>query len=54
MRETGDWEAWLEFFLTGVIETSTEAVETARQLLTLFQEHRTLLDSQAASDMSFL
>ncbi|MFT6864870.1 MAG: Fic family protein [Akkermansiaceae bacterium] len=49
VRETGDWEAWLEFFLTGVIETSTEAVETARQLLTLFQEHRTLLDSQAAS-----
>ncbi|MGB8402368.1 Fic family protein [Bradyrhizobium sp.] len=41
VRDRGDWEAWVEFFLAGVIETANEAVETARQLLTLFEEDRT-------------
>jgi Fic family protein len=40
VRDRGDWEAWVEFFLTGVVETANEAVETARQLLTLFEEDR--------------
>ena len=38
VRHRGDWEAWLEFFLDGVAETAEGAVETARRLLTLFQE----------------
>jgi Fic family protein len=41
VRDRGDWEAWVEFFLTGVIETANEAVETAQKLLTLFDEDRT-------------
>jgi len=36
VREKGDWEAWLDFFLTGVAETSTQAAETAAELLRLF------------------
>ncbi len=36
VRERGDWEAWLEFFLTGVAETSKQAAETAAELLRLF------------------
>jgi Fic family protein len=40
VRDRGDWEAWIEFFLSGVIETATEAVETARQLLMLFEDDR--------------
>jgi cell filamentation protein, protein adenylyltransferase len=40
VRDRGDWEAWIEFFLTGVTETANEAVETARQLLALFEEDR--------------
>jgi Fic family protein len=35
VRLTGDWEAWLHFFLTGVTETATEAAETARALMEL-------------------
>ncbi len=35
VRETGDWEAWLNFFAEAVIVTATQAVETARQLLDL-------------------
>jgi Fic family protein len=40
VREEGNWEAWLEFFLTGVIETSHQAASTARELLQVFSEDR--------------
>ena len=32
MRLTGDWESWLAFFLEGVEETATGAVDTCRRL----------------------
>ena len=35
VRLTGDWEAWLTFFLIGVAETAREASETARALMSL-------------------
>jgi Fic family protein len=37
MRDTGDWEAWLDFFLEGVRETATGAVDTAHRLLAMFE-----------------
>ncbi len=40
VRETGDWEGWLGFFLTGVEETAEGATETARRILALFETHR--------------
>lgn len=40
VRETGDWEAWIEFFLTGVKETSEQAVSTARRILALLDSDR--------------
>ena len=40
VRTTGDWEAWLAFFLEGVLETAEGAVATARRLVALFQEDR--------------
>ena len=38
VRQTGDWESWLRFFLTGIRETSEQAVATARRLRTLFTD----------------
>ncbi len=38
VRSEGDWEAWLDFFLEGVESTATNAVQTARRLVTLFKE----------------
>jgi Fic family protein len=35
VRLTGDWEAWLRFFLTGVAETAAQAADTARALMKL-------------------
>ncbi len=40
VRETGNWEAWLEFFLTGVRETAEQAVNAARRILTLLDSDR--------------
>ncbi|TCP29541.1 Fic/DOC family protein [Rhodothalassium salexigens DSM 2132] len=38
--ENGDWEAWLEFFLDGIAETSLQASEAAREILALFEADR--------------
>jgi Fic family protein len=37
VRTTGDWEAWLDFFLEGVSETAAAAVDTAHRLISMFQ-----------------
>ncbi len=37
VRATGDWEVWLDFFLTGVRDTATAAVDTTHRLLALFE-----------------
>jgi Fic family protein len=38
VRHTGDWEAWLEFFLEGVELTASGAVATANRMLELFRD----------------
>lgn len=40
MRDRGMWEQWLVFFLRGIVEVSGQATDTARQILTLREEHR--------------
>jgi Fic family protein len=40
VRTSGDWETWVEFFLTGVRDTSNQAAETARRILTLLETDR--------------
>ena len=58
VRTTGDWEAWTKFFLQGVAEVSNEATETARRIVELREEHRTLVIEQlgrgAANGLRFL
>lgn len=49
VRETGDWEAWLEFFLQGVVRTAASATQTARRLLTLFQSDSIQLQGESAT-----
>jgi Fic family protein len=41
VRLTGDWESWLEFFADAVIETATQAVDTAQQLMRLASDDGT-------------
>lgn len=43
VRDTGDWESWLEFFLNGIKIVSNEAVETIRKILKLREDNRLLI-----------
>jgi Fic family protein len=43
VRDTGNWEDWLKFFLRGVYEVAQEAAATARKIVKLKEEHRQLL-----------
>ncbi len=49
VRETGNWEAWIEFFLQGVIETANQATETAKAILDLFQHNQKLIEGSEKS-----
>jgi Fic family protein len=46
IRDDGDWEGWLTFFLMGVEETSIQAADTARAILALKQNHEALLEKE--------
>jgi Fic family protein len=46
VRHDGDWEAWIEFFLQGVVETADGAVATARRLVAVFSADRELIQTQ--------
>ena len=51
VREEGDWEAWLEFFLTGVADTANQAFDAASRIVELFKQdrERITLESERAS-----
>ncbi len=46
VRRTGDWEAWLAFFLEGVRITADGAVGTSGRLLDLFASDRARIERQ--------
>ena len=57
IRQDGNWEGWLKFFLKGVTEVSEDATLTARKILELREQGRTLiadrLDSSPAGQRLF-
>jgi Fic family protein len=40
IRDAGDWEGWLIFFLRGISEVSVQAAETARRILDIRERRR--------------
>lgn len=46
VRDRGEWEKWLGFFLRGVIEVAGEAAETARRIQLLREAHRAAITSE--------
>jgi Fic family protein len=50
IRNDGDWEGWLKFFLRGVQQVGQEAADTARNILRMREEHRQLLTEKLAKD----
>ncbi len=39
VRNDGNWEAWVEFFLRGIVEVSRDATTLAREILSLREAH---------------
>jgi Fic family protein len=54
VRQDGDWEGWLAFFLRGVAETATEATSTAGTIVTLRDHHRALVSDLGANGIQLL
>ncbi len=54
VRLTGDWEAWITFFLNGVIETAGQATETAQAVIRLFDKDRAIIEASDKSAASIL
>src|SRR5215467_9298546 len=52
VRENGAWEAWMEYFLTGVRDTAAQAVDTAREIMALFDGDRSTIQSLGRSAAS--
>jgi Fic family protein len=50
IRNDGDWEGWLKFFLRGVHQVGQEAADTARNILRIREEHRQLLNQKLSKD----
>lgn len=46
VRDHGAWEAWLRFFLRGVVAVAAEAAETARRIQLLREQHRQAITEQ--------
>lgn len=46
IRDKGDWEGWLKFFLRGVYEVAREATETARRIVNLRESHRDIITTK--------
>ncbi|MCY4099746.1 MAG: Fic family protein, partial [Rhodobacteraceae bacterium] len=52
--ETGDWESWIEFFLTGVIETAEQGAKTIQTIVALFDEDRAKIRNSGKSTAAVL
>jgi Fic family protein len=46
VRQQGDWEGWLRFFLRGVAAVSQGATDTALRIVALRDEHRQMILGQ--------
>lgn len=46
VRDHGDWETWLAFFLRGVASVSDEAAATAGRILAMREDHREAIADQ--------
>ncbi len=54
VRRTGDWEAWLDFFLQGVAETAEGAESTAQRLLQMFNNDENRIQQEIRAPASAL
>ena len=54
VRSDGDWETWLDFFLSGVAETAQQASDAADAILRLFEADRKRIEALGRAASSAL
>lgn len=54
IRQDGDWEGWIKFFLNGVIRVSDQAIKNAENLTALSAAHHQLLRDNKSSNSALL
>ena len=54
VRETGDWEEWIKFFLIGVIHTAKQATEAAQAIIQVFHQDRNKIEALPKSSAVLL
>jgi Fic family protein len=54
VRTAGDWETWVEFFLTGIRDTSNRTANTARRMVALFDADRRRIEQTGRAAASVL
>ena len=54
VRTEGAWEAWLHFFLSGIIDTTEQATRTAQRILELFRDDRARVEKLGRAASSTL
>lgn len=54
IRDEGDWEAWLAFFLEGVRGIGDQAAQTAQRVLQLFEQDRQRIETLGKASASML
>jgi Fic family protein len=54
VRDNGEWEQWLRFFLTAVWQVSQDASGTAHQILTMREQHRRTIQATLSGSVNGL
>lgn len=54
VRQDGDWEGWVRFFLRGVAETANEATRTSKAIVTLRDQHREVIAATGGNGLRLL
>lgn len=54
VRINGDWEKWIDFFAEAVIHTSNQAVNTAKSLIALINDHEAKVNSMGRASSTAL
>lgn len=54
VRKNGDWEGWTHFFLKGVAQTSREAVEMAKRILTIREDAMRTATQLGANELKLI
>ena len=54
VRQTGNWETWLDFFLQGVAETAAGAESTAQRLIQMFDNNEGRIQQEVRAPASAL